>query len=87
MAGPATTSTGTNGGMRLYRSPLSPFAPRVRIAIYRKRRDRIEILLPSEGLKSAADWEQTRSDPIQAPVTGEQNAATAALLAPQPATA
>ena len=40
--------------MKLYSAPLSPFAARVRISIYRKRLDHIEILLPPEGLKSAA---------------------------------
>lgn len=40
--------------MKLFSAPLSPFAARVRISIYRKGLDGIEIVLPPEGLKSAA---------------------------------
>lgn len=40
--------------MKLYSHPLSPFAGRVRISIYRKGLDQIEIAVPPDGPGSAA---------------------------------
>lgn len=40
--------------MKLYSAPLSPFAARVRLAIYRKSLDIDIVSPPAEGLKSAA---------------------------------